>query len=78
MAIFWQRWTAGAASVKRDKSLSCAGQNWSQLAPTDPLQNTAEHISKDGFASVKTFLRKGKKYLRREKRREQQREQQMK
>ena len=35
---------------------------WTQLAPMDPLQGTAEPLSQDGGASRKTNLRKGKNH----------------
>lgn len=44
-------------SEKRKGSTLCR----TQLAPLDPPQNTAEHISKDSYIFVKTYLRRGKK-----------------
>lgn len=46
-------------SEKRKGSTLCR----TQLAPLDPPQNTAEHISKDSYIFVKTYLRQGEKKL---------------
>lgn len=51
--------TVLAVSVRTGQGLPCARQRW--LAPTDPLQGTAESSSHLGRNSGKLYLRKGKK-----------------
>lgn len=48
--------SAGMASVEQLGYALC----WTQLAPADPLQDTAKPLSQDGSTCRKMYLRKGK------------------
>lgn len=68
MVRCWQHGGCRVASVGRDQRLSGAGHKQFQPAPVGPLQDTAETLSQVCGASLKTYLRKGKKHQRRRER----------